>query len=614
MVTPIEFSIITPSGNSPKLLAATVASVASHPRRLQHFVVGQKAVNESQNPGHWIRVDDSAVDAVSAVNQGLRRATGDIVAWLSAGDLYFPEALSSVEEFFREHPDVDVVYGDAVLLDEENRIQGEFKTKPWQVRQIQHGCCLCQPAVFLRRRVIEQHGLLNEGLRFWADYDYWLRLAQAGVRFEKLPRLLASCRVVGGANALGALERDRSLEAVEELNSLFHQRLGFVPSRWLLHEGRVAAYHAGTDHTKGRRYYIDSLQNACRAALRWNGIPWYSPRVFALLPAQHARHEWRLWKRYPEIVKSLLPRPKVNFPNVNFNFLSKLRKPRLFNLRQHPPRPLAIPASYRAVAPLNRSPTISIVTPNLNQGAFIEATLQSVLSQEYPQLEYIVQDGGSKDESVEVIQRFSDRLTHWASEPDRGQTQAINRGMRHATGEIMAYLNSDDILLPGALAYVAKYFEDHPHVDVLYSHRVLIDAQGDEIGRWVLPPHDDYVLSFADYIPQETMFWRRRIWDRVGGTLDESFQFAMDWDLILRFRDAGAKFARVPRFLGAFRITDDQKSTQQIMTTGRREMDRLRQRVLARVPDSEEIHRVIRPYLRRHWLWDRMYLAGIIQF
>ena len=461
--------------------------------------------------------------------------------------------------------------------------------------------------MFLRRRVIEQHGLLNEGLRFWADYDYWLRLAQAGVRFEQLPRLLAGCRVVGAANALGPMERDRSLEAVEELNSLFHRQLGHVSARWLLHEGRAAAYHAGTDHSQGRRYYVSALQHACRAALRWNGTPWYSLRTLVLLPAQHIRHEWRLLKRRRKSAKGLRPRPSVDF-------LSKFFKPRIFNLRQHEPRPLEIPPAYQDVVALNQPPTMSIVTPNLNQGAFLAATLNSVLSQEYPRLEYIVQDGGSKDESVEVIQRFAERLRHWASERDRGQTQAINRGMRHTTGEIMAYLNSDDILLPGALAYVAKYFADHPQVDVLYGHRVLIDAQGDEIGRWVLPPHDNHVLSFADYIPQETMFWRRRIWDRVGGALDESFQFAMDWDLILRFRDAGAKFARVPRFLGAFRITDDQKSSQQILTTGRREMDRLRQRVLARTPNSEEIHRVIRPYLRRHWLWDKMYLAGIVRF
>ena len=131
--------------------------------------------------------------------------------------------------------------------------------------------------------------------------------------------------------------------------------------------------------------------------------------------------------------------------------------------------------------------------------------------------------------------------------------QAINRGFAHSTGDIMAYLNADDLLLPGSLNFVAAYFEAHPDIDVVYGHRVLIDADGAEIGRWVLPPHEDEVLSWADFVPQETLFWRRDMGERAGGAMDESFRFALDWDLLLRFRDAGARFVRLPRFLGAFR-------------------------------------------------------------
>src|SRR5262249_23541680 len=145
--------------------------------------------------------------------------------------------------------------------------------------------------------------------------------------------------------------------------------------------------------------------------------------------------------------------------------------------------------------------------------------------------------------------------------PDEGQTQAINLGFQHTSGEIMAYLNSDDLLLPGSLAYVAGYMAAHPEVDVVYGHRILIDECDDEVARWVLPRHDDRVLTWANFVPQETLFWRRRIWERVGGTLDASFQFAMDWDLILRFREAGARFVRLPRFLGAFRVHARQKTS-----------------------------------------------------
>ena len=95
----------------------------------------------------------------------------------------------------------------------------------------------------------------------------------------------------------------------------------------------------------------------------------------------------------------------------------------------------------------------------------------------------------------------------------------------------MAYLNSDDLLLPGALPTVAAYFAQHPEVEVVYGHRVVIDEAGDEIGRWVLPPHDDKALRWADYIPQETLFWRRSIWGKSGGRMDETFRFALDWEL-----------------------------------------------------------------------------------
>src|SRR5258706_8672796 len=121
--------------------------------------------------------------------------------------------------------------------------------------------------------------------------------------------------------------------------------------------------------------------------------------------------------------------------------------------------------------------------------------------------------------------------------------------MRRATGELLAWLNGDDILLPGALDYVVYFFETHPSVDVVYGHRIVIDPTGNEIGRWVLPPHSDRVLSWIDYVPQETLFWRRRAWERVGSHVDETFHFAMDWDMLVRLRDSGATFARLPQFL-----------------------------------------------------------------
>jgi glycosyltransferase involved in cell wall biosynthesis len=293
-----------------------------------------------------------------------------------------------------------------------------------------------------------------------------------------------------------------------------------------------------------------------------------------------------------------------------FQFLRR----KIFRLRNHAPRPLSLPRHYALSRILRSPPSISIVTPSFNQGHVLEETLRSVLDQGYPSLEYIVQDGGSTDASVEVLRRYGSRLTHWDSAPDGGQSTAINLGMRRTTGDIMAYLNSDDLLLPGSLAYVAEYFQAHPEVDVVYGHRVLIDEGGREIGRWVLPPHDERAIAFADFIPQETMFWRRRAWERIGSRIDESFRFAMDWDLILRFRDAGLTFRRLPRFLGAFRVWQDQKSLSWWLPIGRRETERLTARTLGVTPRRERVRREIAAYVRRHWVLDKLYLAGLVRY
>jgi GT2 family glycosyltransferase len=294
-------------------------------------------------------------------------------------------------------------------------------------------------------------------------------------------------------------------------------------------------------------------------------------------------------------------------------WLAYLAGVRIGTLYHHAPRPLELPRRYARTPLPPDPPTVSVVTPSFNQGRFLEQTLHSVLSQNYPRLEYVVQDGGSTDDSAAILARHGSRLAHWESAPDDGQARALNLGFRRTAGEVMAYLNADDLLLPGSLAYVADYFARHPEVDVVYGHRVLIDEEGGEIGRWVLPPHCDEVLSWADFVPQETLFWRRRAWERAGGTIDESFRFAMDWDLLLRFRDAGAKFIRLPRFLGAFRVHAAQK-TQDLNAVGRDESARLRRRLHGRPVSDFEIMARTRGYVLRHALCSRLYSLGLLRY
>jgi glycosyltransferase involved in cell wall biosynthesis len=163
---------------------------------------------------------------------------------------------------------------------------------------------------------------------------------------------------------------------------------------------------------------------------------------------------------------------------------------RLGQFVMHAPRPISIPVRYRQPQGATGTLPISIITPVYNQAQFIAATLESVVSQNYRALEYIVMDGGSVDGSAEIIERYRPSLTRFESGADTGQANAINKGMAHTRGDILAWLNGDDLLLPGAIEYVAHFFETHPEVDVVYGHRIVIDAEGNEIGRWILPQHD----------------------------------------------------------------------------------------------------------------------------
>jgi FkbM family methyltransferase len=396
---------------------------------------------------------------------------------------------------------------------------------------------------------------------------------------------------------------------IDDLTGALRPR-GFLQFAFLEHRGEFAVLKWNdADVGVGRMgnlifVHRTALQVVLPVLLQWGGVI-AEENVDAAeryAAAAHARLDviQRLEQERPLPVESQPPRSRWERARARLRFWTR---PRLGTLRHHDPRPLNVPARYAALQPPHPAPTISLVTPSLQQGRYLERTLASVLSQEYPALEYVVQDGGSTDETIEVLRRFESALTRWRSELDAGQGDAINRAFRETTGEIMAWLNADDLLLPGSLAYVARYFADHPDVDVVYGNRITIDERDGQIGKWVLPAHDEGALILADYVPQETLFWRRQIWEAVGGEVDARFSYALDWDLLIRFRGAGAKMVRLPRYLGAFRVHDEQKTTA-LEPTGALECDVIRQRVHGRPMTSREAFERLRPYLIRSMLAD----------
>lgn len=211
-------------------------------------------------------------------------------------------------------------------------------------------------------------------------------------------------------------------------------------------------------------------------------------------------------------------------------------------------------------------PRVTVVTPSFNQAQYLEATIRSVLEQDYPNLEYIVVDGGSTDGSVEIIKKYAHRLAWWVSEPDRGQSHAINKGLSRATGDVIAYLNSDDYYLPGTLRAVVEYATANPGVDLIHGTCRYVDVAGHAIGRQTarISRYDEAIDLWDVWwnrrqLVQPEVFWTRRIAERVG-LLREDLHYVMDYEYWLRILRAGARVERVDRELTCFRFTPEQKS------------------------------------------------------
>lgn len=235
-------------------------------------------------------------------------------------------------------------------------------------------------------------------------------------------------------------------------------------------------------------------------------------------------------------------------------------------------------------------PKISIVTPSLNQGGFIEETILSVLSQEYPHLEYLVMDGGSSDNTLKVLEKYSGRIK-WVSEADAGQTNAINKGLRLTDGAILGYLNADDTLLPGSLWKVAEVFTQHPDAMWVIGKCRIVDEKNDEIRKSItsyknllLRMSGFPLLVMTNYISQPSTFWRRDVLNSVG-FLDESLHYVMDYDYWLRLYSRHSP-AFIPDYLASFKIHPSSKTT----STGYKNVY------------IEEERRVIRRYTGSHGL------------
>jgi GT2 family glycosyltransferase len=218
------------------------------------------------------------------------------------------------------------------------------------------------------------------------------------------------------------------------------------------------------------------------------------------------------------------------------------------------------------------TPRISIITPSLNQAEFIEQTISSVLGQGYPNLEYIVIDGGSTDGAVDIIRKYESHLAYWVSEKDGGQSNAINKGLKLATGDIIAYLNSDDYYLDGAFERVANAYRDDPGVDLWHGRCRIVDQYGAKVDEQIgsIRRYDEILDLWGVWwkgrnFVQPEVFWTRRIGEKIGA-FREDLHLVMDYEYWLRILSAGGTAGFMDAEVAAFRLQPNQKSTQPART------------------------------------------------
>jgi glycosyltransferase involved in cell wall biosynthesis len=265
-----SISIITPSYNQSAFIERTIQSVLDqNVLDLEYFVVDGGSTDQTvdilrryTDRLQWTSAPDKG--HADAINKGIERTTGAVIGWLNSDDIYYPKALRAVLDFFDQHPEIDVVYGDANHIDENDRFIEPYPTESWNLNRLRDICFISQPAAFLRRRTVERYGSLNLSVRYSMDYDYWFRLGFHGARFEYLPTLLAATRLHDEASTLA-----RRVACHAETNDVTRRHLGRTPDRWLFNYA-----HAVIDSWSLKRGRASTtlvlVALSLYAALRWN--------------------------------------------------------------------------------------------------------------------------------------------------------------------------------------------------------------------------------------------------------------------------------------------------------------------------------------------------------
>lgn len=298
MISP-RISIITPSFNQGRFIERTILSVLSQDiSGLEYVVIDGGSTDGTvdilrryEDRLHWIsEKDDGQTDAI---NKGIKATKGAIIGWLNSDDIYYPGALSCVVSSFEKYPEDDAIYGDADHIDESDKVIEPYYTEDWDYQRLKEICFLCQPAVFLRRRLVEKAGLLDDRLQYCMDYEYWLRLG-ATVPFVRIPRTLAGSRLYKSNKTM------RARTAVHnEINEMLRSKFGMVPERWIYAYAHAVVDEKGYDRLNPSgniKYMLHLIKATIGSFVRWDrGFSISTAKTLAIWAVTSAHFILRRW-------------------------------------------------------------------------------------------------------------------------------------------------------------------------------------------------------------------------------------------------------------------------------------------------------------------------------
>jgi FkbM family methyltransferase len=468
--------------------------------------------------------------AFDAINRGWQTSRGQILAWLNADDSWTPGAVSAAIKCFQDDPDADLVYGDCLIVDAEGRELERRRPPDWDLAYAVESChhIIDQPAAFIRRSMVERVGWLYPA--WFHDWDLWRRISLAGGKIKRVPHLLGCARVrvdnsqyrpdilVNGLVAL--TKRFFSLPGVPaEFQELRRRAL----SNCYLKIMQTLQY--GRPESRALRLSL-CLRALAADPSNLRNVLKTTPGGRRALPATSERED---------NLEKMKPPTQCSFTFATVQAMQE--KPIHISNVQDRPEPLAV---------------VSVVVPCKNDARYLPSALESILSQDYPHLECIVMDGGSTDGTLDLLERYGDRI-RWQSEPDRGAFDAISRGWQLSKGEILTWLNADDLWVPGAVRTAVEVFEGKPEVDVVFGTAGVIDELGRVHGDLV-PDSWDLERALREgfhIIFQPASFMRRRILEEVGWLYPA---WCHDHDLWLRIARAGGTFEKIPVRLAMDRL------------------------------------------------------------